>query len=89
MSNLRYRVPDMTCDHCIASVTEEVEKVKGVTGITVDLDTKFVTVSGSNLDDVQLQEAIKEAGYDAESLAQEQPHVGRAESSCCGGCSTN
>jgi copper chaperone len=69
MSDLQYSVPGMTCDHCVSSVTEEVEKVDGVTNVNVNLDTKVVTISGGDLDDAQLREAIKEAGYDAEAIA--------------------
>lgn len=57
-------VPGMTCGHCEASVTTEVSKVPGVTSVAVDLTTKLVTVTGSNLDRTSLVEAIDEAGFD-------------------------
>lgn len=57
-------VPGMTCGHCEASVTTEVTKVPGVTSVAVDLTTKLVTVTGSNLDRKSLVEAIDEAGFD-------------------------
>jgi len=57
-------VPGMTCGHCEASVTKEVSKVPGVTSVAVDLTTKLVTVSGSNLDRTSLVEAVDEAGFD-------------------------
>jgi copper chaperone CopZ len=72
VSDLSYNVPDMTCGHCVNSVTEEVRKVNGVDSINVDLDTKLVTISGDDLNDAQLREAIKEAGYDAEPVAPEE-----------------
>ena len=57
-------VPGMTCGHCEAAVKREVGSVSGVTAVTVDLDSKVVTVSGADLDRDAIVEAIDEAGYD-------------------------
>jgi copper chaperone len=62
---LTYSVPGVSCSHCRAAITGEVEKVPGVTGVAVDLDAKRVDVSGENLDDRAIRAAIDEAGYDA------------------------
>ena len=59
-----YTVPGMSCGHCKAAVTEEVTEVAGVEQVEVDLETKQVTVSGTQLDDEQLRAAIDEAGYE-------------------------
>ena len=61
---LTYTVPGMSCGHCRAAITEEVEKVAGVAAIEVDLDAKKVAVSGSGLDDAAVRGAIDEAGYE-------------------------
>jgi copper chaperone CopZ len=47
------------------SIREEVSEVDGVDEVAVDVDTKVVTVSGSDLDDAALRAAIVEAGYEA------------------------
>lgn len=60
-----YTVPGMTCDHCKASVSEELNAVAGVESVSVDLETKLVTVIGPSLDDTALRAAIGEAGYEA------------------------
>jgi copper chaperone CopZ len=60
-----YSVPAIHCAHCAMSIREEVSEVEGVDDVAVDLDTKVVTVSGSDLDDVALRAAIEEAGYQA------------------------
>ncbi len=65
METLTYAVPGMTCDHCKAAVTEEVEQVAGVAAVVVDLDTKLVVVSGDDLSDRDVRAAILEAGYEA------------------------
>ena len=64
LENVSYSVPGLSCDHCRAAVTAEVEKVEGVSGIEVDLDAKRVRVTGAGLRDAELRAAIDEAGYD-------------------------
>ena len=64
MNTITFSVPGMTCGHCEAAVKKEVGAVAGVTGVEVDLDTKDVTVTGTDLDRDKLVEAIDEAGYD-------------------------
>jgi copper chaperone len=61
---LNYTVPGMNCGHCRASITADVEKVAGVASVSVNLDTKRVTVAGEQLDDAAVRAAIDEAGYD-------------------------
>ncbi len=61
-----YRVPGMSCAHCVAAVEGELSAVAGVESASADLETKLVTVRGSALDDASLRAAIAEAGYEAE-----------------------
>ena len=61
---LTYSVPGMSCGHCRAAITSEVENVAGVVSVDVDLDAKRVTVAGAQLDDAAVRAAIDEAGYD-------------------------
>jgi copper chaperone len=65
MERITYSVPGVSCAHCRAAITEEVETVAGVHGVVVDLDAKRVTVTGEALDDAALRAAIEEAGYEA------------------------
>jgi copper chaperone len=65
MDEITYGVPDMSCDHCKSAVTRELLDVGGVEAVEVDLDSKLVTVRGSDLADVDLRAAIQEAGYNA------------------------
>jgi len=60
-----YSVPAIHCAHCATSIREEVSEVEGVEDVAVDLDSKVVTVRGSDLDDAALRGAIVEAGYEA------------------------
>ena len=63
---LTYSVPGMHCGHCEKAVSEDVSAVAGVESVAVDLDSKRVTVVGTDLDDAKLRAAIDEAGYEAD-----------------------
>lgn len=59
-----YTVAGMTCAHCVASVTEEVSAIDGVTGVAVDLAAGTVVItSGRELSTTEVTTAITEAGY--------------------------
>lgn len=68
MTTTTYTVDGMTCGHCVASVTEEVSRLAGVSGIDVDLESGAVTVtSESALDEADVRAAVEEAGYELRS----------------------
>lgn len=65
MTTSTYTVAGMTCSHCVASVTEEVSEVAGVTDVAVDLETGKVTVtSNAPIADADVRAAVEEAGYE-------------------------
>lgn len=66
MREIRYTVAAISCAHCVGAISGEVGKINGVRTVTVDVDTKIVTVRGEELDDAALRAAIDEAGYDAQ-----------------------
>jgi copper chaperone len=63
-----YSVTGMTCGHCAASVTEEIQEIDGVRDVAVDLvagGTSTVTVSSDGpIEDGAVQAAVSEAGYE-------------------------
>jgi len=64
MSENTYTVTGMTCSHCVASVTEEISEINGVTNVAVDLPTGAVTVTSNKpIDDAEVRAAVEEAGY--------------------------
>ena len=65
METVLYNVAGMSCGHCEAAVKEEISALPGVEEVVVDLDSKRVEVSGSDLDDAAIRAAIEEAGYEA------------------------
>ena len=65
MNEITYTVPEMSCGHCKAAVSAELQGVAGVESVAVDLETKLVVVRGDRLDDQALRAAIDQAGYRA------------------------
>jgi len=65
MSNTHtYQVTGMTCGHCVAAVTREVESLDPVTAVRVELESGDVTVvSERPLTDEEIAGAVDEAGY--------------------------
>lgn len=65
MSSNDYTVRGMTCGHCAGSVTAEVTKIPGVTGVEVDVPTGRVTVlSDQQVTAEAVAAAVQEAGYE-------------------------
>ena len=59
-----YTVTGMTCGHCVASVTEEVQEISGVTDVQVDLATgNRRLTSDQPVTDADVRAAVEEAGY--------------------------
>jgi copper chaperone CopZ len=59
-----YTVTGMTCEHCAASVTEEISEISGVEDVAVVVETGAVTVtSATPLDESAVRAAVEEAGY--------------------------
>ncbi len=63
-SSSHYTVTGMTCGHCVASVTEEVQEIPGVEDASVVLETGALTVTSTEpIDDATVRAAVEEAGY--------------------------
>jgi copper chaperone len=65
MTSRTYTVTGMTCAHCVASVTEEVGAVPGVSQVDVDLASGRLVVSPAPASDDAVLAAVAEAGYSA------------------------
>lgn len=61
-----YLVPDISCGHCKSAIEGEVSQLDDVAEVSVDIDARTVTVSGSASDDA-IHAAIAEAGYEVAS----------------------
>jgi len=59
-----WTVSGMTCEHCVASVTEEVAELPGVRQVDVVLESGTLSVVAEPpLSDDAVREAVEEAGY--------------------------
>jgi len=63
---------NINCGSCIRSVTGFIEEVPGLQEWTVDTDNpdKILTVKGDNLTEAAVIEAVEDAGFDIERLAE-------------------
>lgn len=58
-----YAVSGMTCGHCASHVTEEVQAINGVDGVTVDWESgQMVIDSSDRIPFDVIAEAVAEAG---------------------------
>jgi copper ion binding protein len=65
MISEQFRVPGVSCQHCVNAVSKEVGAIAGVQRVVVDLDRKLVTVEHSDqVAPAAIIAAIHEAGYD-------------------------
>lgn len=65
MATEQFRVPEISCQHCVNAITKEVSSLEGVQQVQVNLNDKTVTVEHTpQLTAAQIVAAINEAGYD-------------------------
>lgn len=65
MTTEQFRVPDISCQHCVTAITKEVSALAGVQKVQVTLDDKRVVVEHApEVTTDQIVAAINEAGYD-------------------------
>ena len=66
MTATTYLVTGMSCEHCVKAVTSEVESLRGVSAVTVDLvpggNSRVTVSSESRLPDDAVTAALDEAG---------------------------
>ena len=65
MTTVVLTVPDISCDHCVRTVTETLTALDGVERVAADIATKQVKVEydETSADLAQLQEALAEEDY--------------------------
>ena len=77
-----FQVDDMTCGHCVSSITKAVKGVDPSASVSIDLATHRVDIGSTQADPAKLSAAIKEAGYTPSAqLNAAQP---KRSGCCCG-----
>ena len=66
MTELRFRVPGISCRHCAIAITAEVAKAPGVETTEIEPGSNWVVVCGQDLDIEGIRAAVAEAGHQAE-----------------------
>lgn len=70
MSIVEISITGMTCGHCAASVTKELEKLNGVTDVAVDQPAGKATLAMSEfIPELEIKNAVSEAGYEVTAIA--------------------
>ena len=75
---ISFQVNDMTCGHCVSSITMALKDVDATAKVQFDLATHRVDIEPGEANAAQLCDAIQEAGYTP--LPAESPAGGAAVS---------
>jgi copper chaperone len=62
----RFTVPEISCDHCVASIESALAPLEGVTKVEVDLGDKVVMVAHDpeTVDAARITRSVEGQGYD-------------------------
>ena len=66
MAELSFRIPELSTGNGVKAVTAQVRQINGVSGVEIDLHTKWVVVTGERIEIEAIRDAIRQAGYAAE-----------------------
>jgi copper chaperone CopZ len=71
MTTQTFHVQGMTCAHCVAAVSGEVQSISGVTDVLIDLNVggpSALTINSDKpIDEAVVAAAVDEAGYELTS----------------------
>lgn len=80
---LRYAVQDMTCGHCVQTITQALTELDPHAGVVIDLAAKTVDVT-TQASPEAVATVIGEAGYTPVRMGE--TVAPGAKASCCGHC---
>jgi len=83
---IAFEVNDMTCGHCVSTITKALKFTDQDAKVRIDLATHRVEVEATSADAEELADAIKDAGYTPVSIQAISPTTRKPAGSCCGGC---
>jgi copper chaperone len=68
MTQQQYTIPNISCGHCVATITNELKELDGVNQVDGDPTTKTITVLMQiPATDEQIRSKLVEIGYPAQS----------------------
>lgn len=85
---IAFEVNDMTCGHCVSSITKAVQAVDPQARLEIDLAKHLVQIAPVQADASQLSDAMAQAGYTPVPVAagKASPGPTAAVGGCCGSC---
>ncbi len=65
MEMVTMKAPDISCEHCVATVKKTAGQFPGVQSVEADAETKIITLTYNpgQVDLAQVEEALAEEGY--------------------------
>jgi copper chaperone len=60
---IAFKVDDMTCGHCVQTITQAVKGVDAGATLRIDLASHRVEIDSTKLDARRLRDAIADAGF--------------------------
>lgn len=81
-----FRVDDMTCGHCVSTITKAIRGADKDAKVTVDLAQHLVMVEPTEADADELRDAIAEAGYTPVAVEAATVVAKAAKAGGCCGC---
>jgi copper chaperone len=60
---IAFEVNDMTCGHCVSTITKAVRAIDKGAILNIDLSNHRVVIDPTEADAQELRDAIREAGY--------------------------
>jgi copper chaperone len=83
---IAFEVSDMTCGHCVSTITKALKAADKDAKVQIDLATHRVQVEPAAADAAEIEEAIKDAGYTPVAVQAAAPAPAKPPGSCCGSC---
>lgn len=80
---IAFQVNDMTCGHCVSTLTKALKAADKDAQVTIDLAQRLIMVEPTEADAQELSDAIAEAGY---TPAPVQATTAIAKPAKAGGC---
>jgi len=65
MATTHLKAPDISCEHCVATVKKTVGQFAGIETVDADADTKIITLTydPTRVDLAKIEDALAEEGY--------------------------
>ena len=83
---ISFSVDDMTCGHCVSTITRALAAADKGAKVQIDLATHRVHIEPTSADAEKLAEAIREAGYTPVPVQAADIAAATAKSGGCCGC---